>query len=590
MPRATRVLSLNLGSQAISMAEFRPRTGGGLVLHEYKRRDVAIESAGESIRPAQITAAVKEMLHEMGIRSGSVNYAVPAQSVFARFVKLPSVEEEKIGRIITFEAQQNVPFPIDEVVWDYQLVGGGAEEQLQVVLVAIKADLLEGMNAAVEEAGLWPVVIGVATMGPYNAIHDNYSDVTEPALLIDIGDRTTNLLFIEPGKIFSRSVPIGGSLVTAAVAKEFNEPFATAESRKKAGGFVGLGGGYADPADADVARMSKIIRSTMTRLHAEIMRSISQYRTQQQGKAPARIYLCGGSSGMPYMREFFQEKLQVPIEFFNPVRNVAIANEADARAIAGSAHLLGELVGLALRAVASCPMELNLRPASVVRDHEIQRRRPFLIGAAACVIAALLGWSVFYLHAAGVFRTVKQQVDAKVGTLRGFQTRIDGIRKDATSLDGVASPLLNAVNARSFWPQLLEDLNARLPKDNIWITELVPLSNGKPVLGAVAAPAGAATNAPQPAATPITPARPVTGRAQTGGPAIDGLLIRGLYLWNARQQEVVVDYFKNLVGSPFFAIDPKNQQRVIKPTMPNNNEWAFPYELQLDLKQPLPLQ
>ena len=224
----------------------------------------------------------------------------------------------------------------------------------------------------------------------------------------------------------------------------------------------------------------------------------------------------------------------------------------------------------------------------MIRAREVERRRPFLIGTAACVIAALLGWSVFYLHAAGVFRTVKQQVDAKVDRLRGFQTRIDGIRKDATALDSVASPLLSAVNARSFWPQLLEDLNARLPKDNIWITELVPLSNGKPVLGTVSALAGAAVNAPEPA--PITPVRPVTGRAQSGGPAIDGLLIRGLYLWNARQQEVVVDYFKNLVGSSFFAIDPKNQQRVIKPTMPNNNEWAFPYELQLDLKQPLPLQ
>src|SRR5205814_9499568 len=274
--------------------------------------------------------------------------------------------------------------------------------------------------------------------------------------------------------------------------------------------------------------------------------------------------------------------------FFNPVRNVAIANEADGRQIARSAHLLGELVGLALRAVASCPMELNLRPASVVRAHEIQRRRPFLIGAAACVIAALLGWSVFYMHAAGVLNAIKQQVDAKVSTLRGFQTRIDGIRKEATTLDSVASPLLDAVNARSFWPQLLEDLNARLPKENIWITELVPLSNGTPVLGAVATPAGAARNAPEP--TPITPARPAAGRAQSGGPAIDGLLIRGLYLWNARQQEVVVDYFKILVDSPFFAIDPKNQQRVIKPTMPNNNEWAFPYELQLDLKQPLLLQ
>ncbi len=588
MPGVARIFTLNLGSQAISVADFRPQSGGGLVLRDYKRRDLAIENPGEPIRHAQITATIREILNELGIKSGKVNYAVAGQSVFARFVKLPAVEEEKIDRIIAFEAQQNVPFPIDEVVWDYQLVGGGADEQLQVVLVAIKSDLLEGINAAVEAAGLRPTVIGVANMALYNAFRYNYSDVTDSSLVVDIGARTTNLLFIEPGKIFSRSVPIGGSSITTALAREFNEPFAAAETRKRESGFVSLGGAYADPADVDIARMSKIIRSTMTRLHAEIMRSISHYRSQQQGKAPARIYLCGGSSGMPYMREFFQEKLQVPIEFFNPVRNVAIANEADARQIARSAHLLGELVGLGLRTVASCPMELNLRPASVIRAHEVERRRPFLIGAAACVIAALLGWSVFYMHAAGVLSAVKEQVDAKVATLRGFQTRIDGIRKEATTLDGVASPLLEAVNARSFWPQLLEDLNARLPKENIWVTELIPLSNGKPVIGAVTARPGAAAAAAEPAATPITGARAAGGRAQ-GGPAIDGLLIRGLYLWNARQQEVVVDYFKNLVGSPFFKIDPKNQQLVIKPTMPNNNEWAFPYELQLDLKQPLAL-
>jgi len=585
MPGVARILTLNLGSQAISVADFRLQSGGGLVLRDYKRRDLVIENPGEPVRHAQITSTIREILNELGIKSANVNYAVAGQSVFARFVKLPSVEEEKIDRIIAFEAQQNVPFPIDEVVWDYQLVGGGADEQLQVVLVAIKSDLLEGINAAVEAAGLRPKVIGVANMALYNAFRYNYSDVTDSSLVVDIGARTTNLLFIEPGKIFSRSVPIGGSSVTAALAKEFNEPFAAAETRKRESGFVSLGGSYADPADADIARMSKIIRSTMTRLHAEIMRSISHYRSQQQGKAPARIYLCGGSSGLPYMREFFQEKLQVPIEFFNPVRNVAIANEADSRQIARSAHLLGELVGLGLRAVASCPMELNLRPASVIRAHEVERRRPFLIGAAACVIAALLGWTVFYMHAAGVLNAIKQQVDAKVSTLRGFQTRIDGIRKEATTLDSVASPLLDAVNARSFWPQLLEDLNARLPKENIWVTELVPLSNGKPVMGGAATTPGAAPAAAEQATTPIAPARPAAGR----GPAIDGLLIRGLYLWNARQQEVVVDYFKNLVGSPFFKIDPKNQQRVIKPTMPNNTEWAFPYELQLDLKQPLPL-
>src|SRR5207245_2792526 len=453
----------------------------------YRLREVLIDPAGEGIRHTQISATLREMMAELQIRHEAVNYAVPAQSVFARFVKLPAVEEEKIERIIAFEAQQNVPFPIDEVVWDYQLVGGGTDEQLQVVLVAIKSDLLEGINAAVEAAGLRPRVIGVANMALYNAFRYNYSDVTDSSLVVDIGARTTNLLFIEPGKIFSRSVPIGGSSITTALAREFNEPFAAAETRKRESGFVSLGGAYADPADVDIARMSKIIRSTMTRLHAEIMRSISHYRSQQQGKAPARIYLCGGSSGMPYMREFFQEKLQVPIEFFNPVRNVAVANEADARQIARSAHLLGELVGLGLRAVASCPMELNLRPARVIRAHEVERRRPFLIGAAACVIAALLGWSVFYMHAAGVLSAVKEQVDAKVATLRGFQTRIDGIRKGATPLNGVASPLLEAVSARSFWPQLLEDLNARLPKEDIWVTELIPLSTGKQVIGAFTA-------------------------------------------------------------------------------------------------------
>src|SRR5437764_6461773 len=221
MPGVARILTLNLGSQAISVADFRPQSGGGLVLRDYKRRDLVLEYPGEPIRHAQIPATIREMLNELGIKSGKVNYAVAGQSVFARFVKLPSVEEEKIDRIIAFEAQQNVPFPIDEVVWDYQLVGGGSDEQLQVVLVAIKSDLLEGMNAAVEAAGLRPDIIGVATMGLYNAFRYNYSEVTDPSLLVDIGARTTNLLFAQPGKIFSRSVPIGGTSVTAASQREF---------------------------------------------------------------------------------------------------------------------------------------------------------------------------------------------------------------------------------------------------------------------------------------------------------------------------------------------------------------------------------
>src|SRR5881296_2063812 len=308
MPGPARILTLNLGSQAISVGDFRPQSGGGLVLRDYKRRDLAIESPGEPIRHAQITATLREMLHEMGIKNSSVNYAVAGQSVFARFVKLPAVEEEKIERIIAFEAQQNVPFPIDEVVWDYQLIGGGGDDQVQVVLVAIKADLLDEINAAVEETGLRTAIVDVATMALYNAFRYNYADLSGCSLLVDIGARTTNLLFIEPQRIFSRSIAVGGSSITAAIAKEFNESFAAAEFRKKRDGFVGLGGAYAEPTNPELARVSKLIRSTMTRLHAEVMRSISHYRAQQQGNTPERVFLCGETASAPYMREFFREK------------------------------------------------------------------------------------------------------------------------------------------------------------------------------------------------------------------------------------------------------------------------------------------
>ena len=585
MATSTRILSLNLGSQTIGLGEFRTQPNGGMVLQDYRLREILSDGAGEGMRYAQVASGLREMLDELQVKSGNVNYALAGQSVFARFVKLPSVEEEKIERIISFEAQQNVPFPIDEVVWDYQLVGGGTDEQIQVVLVAIKADLLDEINRAVEATGLRTSIVDVAPMSLYNAFRYNYSDLTACSLLVDIGARTTNLLFIEGGKIFSRSVPIGGSSITSAIAREFEEPFSAAEFRKKRDGFVSLGGAYAEPADPNVTRVSKIVRSTMTRLHAELMRSISHYRAQQQGSAPERVFLCGGSASMPYMREFFHEKLQLPIEFFNPLHNVAVADSAPVSAMSRSAHLLGELVGLALRTATACPMELNLRPASVVRRQELEKRRPFFIMAAACFILALLGWGAYYMRAAHATQHGTERLQEKIDMMRAADAQLDKLRKQAASLDSLAAPLIDAINDRSFWLEILEDLNARLPKEDIWITELVATSGGKPI-GVDEKRVAEITPSPTPA---IAPAAGKASGARPSGPAIDGILVRGLYLFNPKQQEVVVDYFRNLVGSPFFAIDPNNQARVIKPSTPNNTEWAYPYELHLELRKPVKL-
>ena len=579
MALPTRIISLNLGSQTIGLAEFRVQAHGGLVLLGYRLREVPVEAAGEEMRRTQMTIALREMMDELHIRRGLVNCALPAQSVFSRFVNLPAIEQEKIEKIVSFEAQQNVPFPIDEVVWDYQLVGGGLDQQVQVVLVAIKVDLLEEINAAVEETGLRTSIVDVAPMARYNAFRYNYSNLSGCSLLAYIGARMTNVLFIEPGKVFSRSVPIGGSSITAAIAKEFGESFREAETRKRRDGFVSLGGAYAEPADPDVARVSKIVRTIMTRLHAELMRSIGHYRGQQQGSRPERIFLCGGTASMPYMREFFKEKLHLPVEFFNPLQNVTVSESAPMPEVMRSAHLLGELVGLALRSASACPMELNLRSASVVRRQELEKRRPFFIVAAACFLLALAGWSAYYTRAAQLTAQSTETLQQKNDTMRAAEARLDILKKQAAALDSVATPLITAINDRNFWPQILDDLNSRLPEADIWITELVATSGGK-VLGASGK--RATESAP--------PAGSKTKTAITSGAAIDGIVLRGLYLYNPKQQEIVLDYFRNLVASPFFTIDPKTPERVIKSnSVPNDTEWAFPYELQLTLRKPMKL-
>ncbi len=320
MAAPARLITLNIGSQTIGLAEFRV-IHGRLALLNYRFRETPLDPATGERRDAhaalhETAGVLREIMHEMHIHRADVNYAVPAQSVFARFVKLPALDAEKIDKIIAFEAQQNVPFPMDQVVWDYQLVGGGMGEQIQVVIVAIKRDLLEEINNAVEETGLRTRIIGVASMALYNAFCYNYSDLNGCSLLVDIGARTTNVLFVESGRIFSRSLPIGSSAITAAIAKEFGESFAAAETRKNRDAFVALGGA-AEPADPNIGRLSKLVRSTMTRLHAELMRSVTHYRAQQQGDRPARIFLCGGAFAGRTWKSASHSSLRLRHAFFS---------------------------------------------------------------------------------------------------------------------------------------------------------------------------------------------------------------------------------------------------------------------------------
>jgi len=585
MLQSKSFLAVDFGAGSLKLAEFEVNEAGGLRLKQYGIKSLGQEGAQENTREATILKALQEMIASKGFKSKDCNVCAPGFHVFSKFVKLPPVEQSKVTQIIHFEAQQNVPFPIDEVVWDYQLVGSDAAEKIEVVLVAIKADLLEGINAAVEGSGLQTTLVDVATMALYNAFRFNYSELCGCSLVIDIGARTTNLLFVEPGKVFSRSIPIGGSSITSALAKEFNEPFAAAELRKKEDGFVSLGGAYAEASNPEVARVSKLVRNTMTRLHAEVARSISFYRTQQQGSQPERVFLCGGTVTTPYMREFFHEKLQWPVEFFNPLRNVTVGHAVPVEEVSHAAHLLGELVGLALRRTMTCPMELNLRPASVVRRQQLERRQPFFLLAAACFILALLAWGFYFARAAGVQTGVVDRLQGEVDRMHQVETQLNRLRGEAGTLDEAATPLLAAISDRGAWVRILDDLNARLPQENIWITELAPTSAGKILGEQGASGSGAAGSSPAGVNAPGSRGKPGTKSV----PMIDGVFVRGLYLSNPKQQEIVVDYFRNLLGSSVFEVKPNQQAEVIRPSTPTTTEWAYPYELRLKLRQPFAL-
>lgn len=576
MAAKDRILSLDLGTQTVSFAEFKTGQNGGLVLNNYRSAELLADPAADATRQAQSRIAVGEMVQSLGYKGSKVNYAIASQAVFTRFVKLPAVGEDQVDQIVGFEAQQNVPYPINEVVWDYQLVDSGDSSQVEVVIVAIKSDLLDEINDGIEGSGVQTTTVDVAPMAIYNAFRYNYSDLSGCSLIIDIGARTTNLIFVEPRKIFSRSIPTGGNTITAAIAKDFQEPFGAAEERKKRDGFVSLGGAYAEPDDPEVARVSKMIRNTMTRLHAEISRSISFYRSQQGGSQPVRVFLAGGSATLPYMREFFHEKFQLPVEFFNPLRNVSVGGNLNIEEIGRQAHTMGELVGLALRATSSCPMELNLRPAGVVRRHVLAERRPAIIMAGICLLLAIAAFWLYYDRATVVTNNALAALEPKVGELKGYESRMNSIRSDIKKQQETATPLLESVNEREYWAKVINDINSRLPQNYVWVTSFQP-----EVLNAVPdSKAG-------PGKKPATSKAPAGKAAAAPSEPTTVLNIRGLYLDNEAGAAVVDQFINRLNESPYYSVeeDPKTRVR----ETPNPELWAYAYAFRLNLKNPISL-
>lgn len=584
---------LNLGSQRVGGAVFGRTSGGELILKKYEFTEMMGDPSVDATRLPQLKVAVAELAGNLKLKGAQAWCSVAGHSVFTRFVKLPPVGGDKVDQIVEFEARQNVPFPINEVSWDYEFVSAADAFEKEVVLVAMKSDALNELNDQVAASGITTSGMDLAPTAIYNAFRYSYPEVDEPAVIIDLGARSTNLIFSDGGRMFTRNILVGGAAVTGAVAKEFGLGFGDAEQQKVSQGFVSLGGGFEDHADPGIAALSKVIRNSMTRLHGEVLRTINYYRSQQGGNAPQRIFLCGGGAQLGYVTEFFQEKFKLPVEIFNPLRGVQLGSGVKADAAAADAHLMGELVGLALRIAGACPVEVELVPDAVATARDAAKRTPALIMAGLC-LWGLLGASIIYVQQAN--KAVKgktAEIQGKYEALQDHAADIASLNAKLEDLKQQSVQIEEAVNDRSYWVRMLADLNNRFENDFLWLTQIEPLKDGKAISPRLIETADVSIG--DPTLGSLFPV-PEDASASTTAPAVGApeskleLRLLGLYRKNDEGQEVVYRYARALAGSEFFDIENIKERLndyCKAETGVGEDRYAYKFEIRLPLKQPM---
>jgi len=471
-------LCFDFGAGSLKVAEFEPNEAGTLRLKQFGLKPLGFEGSQDAARERVTLKAIQELFAEKSFGSKNINVCAPGFHVFSKFVKLPPVDTSKVTQIIQYEAQQNVPFPLEEVVWDYQILGTTPTGELEVLLVAIKADVVEGLFRTAEASGLRVQLVDVSPAALCNAFRYNYGDLEGCTMLLDIGAKTSNLLFFEKGKVYSRGINIGANSITQDFAAESKLKFAEAERLKVEQGFVSLGGAYEEPDNPQQAAISKIARQVMTRLHIQVNQTIQFYRGQQGGSAPQRLFLAGGASIMPYTAQFFAEKLNLPVEYFNPFRNIQIDAAIDLEELARTAHSFGEVVGLGLRNVAQCPVEMNLMPKSSLKRQQFNQKKPYFIATIFSLVAVVLAYGGFYYKIADIKRGALEQITAKVDPLKQKETELQAEQDKMNKLQQEASQLTTWMEQRFFWGDVLTEMRRLLMQAEVERKQAMGVDNG----------------------------------------------------------------------------------------------------------------
>lgn len=481
MANSRPIVALNVGSQRVSMGVFSKTSKDALILDRYATRLVVLDPSAEGLRLTKIGEAIAGLVQELNVKGSVVNYSVSGQSVFIRFVKLPALDDTDVEQLIRFEAQQHVPFPLDEVVWDYHLLPAKGLER-EAILVAIKAEDLDSLNDEIVSHGLSTGKVDCALTSLYNAYVDSYPDEKEPVMLIDIGAKSTDLIYSEQGRFFTRSISAGGIFVTSAIAREFNISFMEAERLKTTSGLVSMSNGQTEGLDPATANLATVIRTAMTRLASEIQRTTNHYRAQMSGSAPVKAYLCGGGASLPYTKEFLEDKLGIPISFFNPMHNVGVGSGVDVNTISREAFILGGLIGTAIHSIGRASLNIDLETTAVAKKRANQKKMPAIIVGAAIAVLGAAAYAVTGYMGEKKAEEILAGVQPTVTSIKSAQSALRQKEQELKKLDSTLASYQQLTLQRYGYADIIRHLLEQSEHKDYpyWFTDFEPLAHFNP--------------------------------------------------------------------------------------------------------------
>lgn len=426
---------------------------------------------------ALVKDALKAFLGRNKVKGDKVVISVPGQAGLARFIKLPPVETKKIPDIVKYEAKQQIPFPLNEVVWDYQQMGAGAVEEgfaleCEVGIFAMKRDQVEKALKPFVDAKIEVDIVQLTPLALFNwVVFDQLRDLPTPEMydadnppestvVLSIGTETSDFVVTNGFKMWQRSLPVGGNHFTKALVKEMKMNYATAEHLKR----------NAQKAE-DPKALFQAMRPVFSDLLSEVEKSMKFFSNLDRTAKVSKIIALGNAVKLPGLQRFLTQNLGFDVTKPEAYRNLSGPGIIDAPAFKENLLSYGVSYGLALQGLGKAKIGTNLLPHEI-RDFRIMRaKKPWAIAAAALLLA---GFGVNYWRHFEAANSVRQtnyfgpavtQAQLLNDDARKWQENYDTAKTEFKKTYQIGDTFLQNVQGRILWLELLRSVNACLPRE-----------------------------------------------------------------------------------------------------------------------------